>query len=341
MRSDGTNGKRVSRREGRRDVRRSVFLCAVLLVAGPSVAFASDDPIVSPESLRWAVDEEPRLDLGVDPPPPSYPLVPVDQAPFHGVRHGLVNTTKGNLVFRVTDLAIRGRTPLEVARVYDSASGTPVAGTVPLVEQGPWTEDLGAGWVLSYSDVLLPTADGVVLVTSDGDRIYWIEGQNGHFERRDECASPHDRLIRESATSIVEERSDGTRWRYELDEERTLRYALAEVVDRSGNTVSLSYDTGYLSRIRNDAGATIVLERSVVDGSPPRTRVTRIEDSTGRVLALAYDAQVDSNQRPDRVEAGANPRQLRRGGHARASTDGGHRVLDSRPDSALHPERSG
>src|SRR5262245_54761484 len=97
-------------------------LISILLVAGCLFALptqAADEGLRSLPLPSLAVEKEPAPDLGFAPPPPAYPLSPVDQAPFRGARHGFVNTSKGNLVFRVQDLRLAARLPLELNRVYD------------------------------------------------------------------------------------------------------------------------------------------------------------------------------------------------------------------------------
>jgi hypothetical protein len=81
----------------------------------------------------------------------------VEQLPFHGAWHGYVNATTGGLVFRVVDMRLPGRMPLEIGRVYDSKISSSLPPPPPGMEAEPrWGADLGKNWILSYSGYLIP-----------------------------------------------------------------------------------------------------------------------------------------------------------------------------------------
>ncbi len=304
---------------GRKESASTAFRSVALFWFAGSLFFAlpleaREDGLQSLQLPPMSVESEPAPEMGFELPPPAYPLQPVDQLPSQGARHGLVNTTKGNLVFRVTDLRLGGRMPIEFARVYDSSSASPPLMTVPPVSLPKWAEDLGSNWITSYSAYLLPVflqdpnspppfvavgvtlPNGVLMATPDGDRLYWVEGADGVFRPWRDVPSRHMKLVRETTTRIVETQLDGTRWTYSLQPGAVSQYVLTRIQDRSGNAIILTYQNSYLFRIENTDGAWIEIRRPMFDtGSPsggvqsfPPSRIVEIMDSTNRSVHFSY-----------------------------------------------------
>lgn len=192
-----------------RKLRLLALVLGLLIAVVPSWAGAGD--LQSVRMAPFAVESEPAPDLGFEPPPPGYPFKPVEQIPLSGARHGFVSTVSGNLVFRVDDMRIGGHIPLEAYRVYDSSSSAPVSGASPALTSPRWSEDFGPGWIFSYAGHLVPTVDGVMMATPEGDRIYWQSGTAGVFHKKDPCPSAHVQLVQVATDQIVETLSDGTR----------------------------------------------------------------------------------------------------------------------------------
>lgn len=266
---------------------------AALVSTGASVA--ADEPVRSLTVAPPRVEVEPSPDLGFEPPPPAYPIHPVEQIAFHGTRHGFVNTTKGNLVFRATDLELRGRTPITSSRVYDSASGDAVAQANPPMTDPRWTQDLGPNWILSYSDCLVPTTDGYVMATADGDRIYWVAQSGNAFTRQTESPSRHMVLARTNATTLLETQSDGSKWTYRTLTGTNGTYVLTRIQDRSGSNIQILYSQGYSYKVYNNSGQYLNLTRPILDPNYPtvvfpRSRVVKIADNTGREVLFDFDS---------------------------------------------------
>lgn len=139
----------------------------IAMLAWPAAAV--DEGLRAWKRVGPVNDPEPKIDLGLDLPPSSYPLQPVDQIPFRGARHGFVNTTTGNLVFRMADLRLAGRMPIEIGRVYDSAISSYLPPPPPNQQFEPrWINDLGKNWILGYSAYLVVIPGGVMMATPEG-----------------------------------------------------------------------------------------------------------------------------------------------------------------------------
>ncbi len=272
------------------------LICVVVLLSAPGVR-AAEEPLRTAVLPSPAVEHEVTPGLGFEAPPAPYPLKPVDQLPFRGARHGLVTTTTGALVFRVPELHLPGRMPLDFGRVYDSAISDALPPPPPNQEIEPrWTHDLGKNWILGYGAYLVPVSGGVLMATEDGDLLRWVQDPGGSFHRQFDCPTRHMSLQKDGSTKIIETQWDGTKWTYTWTVNSAgSAYFLTKVEDRSGNTVTLTYTQGYLSRIENSDGASIDILRPMFDPNYPstifpRTRVVRVTDNTGRFVIYDYDS---------------------------------------------------
>src|SRR5262245_161625 len=106
MRSGGGTGCRPRWCQMGRAMRRGCTAALFILLSGQSILAAAETQLRGVEARQFSIEEEPAPQLGFRPPPATYPLSPVDQKASRGARHGFVNTTLGNLVFRVPALRL-------------------------------------------------------------------------------------------------------------------------------------------------------------------------------------------------------------------------------------------
>ncbi len=274
-----------------------------LFLAFGGSALATETQLRGLRSRQIEVEEEPTPQLGFKAPPPAFPVQPVDQKAGRGARHGFVNTTLGNLAFRVFGLRLPGRMPLDFGFTYDSAisdSMPRIPDPFAFISAEPRADvDLGKNWILGYSDYIVETqVRGLFLMApSNGDLIYWQEQSNASFVQYYATPSEHLNLTRLDDWTLVEQRLDGTKWTYSTgtvgETNGLTTYGLVQVEDRSGNTITITHNQGYTARIENSDGSWIDFNRPIFDGDDrqpfPWTRVSSIVDSTGRRILLHYD----------------------------------------------------
>jgi hypothetical protein len=88
-----------------------------LVVAAPPPCLAAEEWLVELRPAPLSVEGETAPDPGGELPRRSYPVERVEQLPFHGAWHEFVNVTTGGLVFRMADLKLPGRMPLDFGRI--------------------------------------------------------------------------------------------------------------------------------------------------------------------------------------------------------------------------------
>ena len=266
---------------------------------------AAETQLRGVEARQFPIEEEPAPQLGLRPPPASYPLSPVDQKAQRGIRHGFVNTTLGNLAFRVPALRLPGRLPIELGLTYDSAISESMPFPPPPYDPGDYAEpradiDLGKNWILGYSDYIVETRvkNLFLMAPQNGDLIHWQQQAGGGFVQCHATPSVHLTLTRVNPSTLVERRLDGTLWTYSVTGMTSTNglptYGVVQIADRSGHTINISYQQGCVSRIENSDGAWVEFRRPLWDPENPgeifpMVRVTQIVDSTGRQLSLDYD----------------------------------------------------
>jgi RHS repeat-associated protein len=269
----------------------SVVLLAFVLLSAPP-ALAAEEGLQElrprPLAIEWEVEPVAASEL----PPRSYPVEPVEQLPFHGAWHEFVNVTTGGLVFRMADLRLPGRMPLDFGRIYDSKISDSLPPPPP---GGPaearWDEDLGKNWILGFTAYLIPAGTGFNMATTDGDVVRWAYQGSGVWKPLNGTASKH-LVLEQDGTGLVETQADGTRWTFSYGVASGSTHGLTKIEDRSGNTIEMVYGMGRLVEIKNSDDSSITLHRENVNpGLFPVTRVTRIADDTGRELHFDYDVQ--------------------------------------------------
>ena len=159
----------------------AVLAIVWLLAIGSSLAVEEGVQELRLPSVLVEAEVKPELDGEL--PPPTYPVEKVEQIAFQGAWHGFVNTTTGGLVFRMVDLRLPGRMPIEFSRVYDSKLSESMPPPPPgrNAEQRT-TKDLGRNWIPAYSSYLMYDTNGLLMQTLDGDVIYWDNDGFGGYE---------------------------------------------------------------------------------------------------------------------------------------------------------------
>ena len=284
------------------------LLILALLFAATSPGLAREEPLRAVRLPDATVDVDPKPELGFEVPDSSYPLFPIEQAPFRGARHGFVHTTVGNLAFQVWSLRLPGRMPIEFGLVYDSAISTSMPPPPPSQAGNPrYAHDLGKNWVMGYSGYLIVAAGAMLMATENGDLIYWTDQGGGVYAQQNPSPSIHWQLVKLSPSQYQETRTDGTKWTYTLQTGLNC-FGLSKVEDRSGNTITLTYTNGYVSKIQNSDGSYLDLLRPMFDPNyPPVIRhalelslgVTAVSaflrDETRRLFDVQHDSRVIHN----------------------------------------------
>lgn len=173
-----------------------------------------------------------------------------------------VNTALGNYSYEHTDLKLSGNPGLAFTRAYNSQD----------TYQGP----LGYGWTHSYNIFLsIPDSQTATVKYPDGHEEDYTANGDGTF-------SPAFGGI----YGVLVQNQDGT---YTLKNKAQTVYnfasdgTLTSIVDKNGNTVSLSYTNGNLTSVTDPAGRTLSL---TYDSS---NRIVGITDSLGRTVSYTYD----------------------------------------------------
>ena len=139
---------------------------------------------------------------------------------------------------------------------------------------------LGHGWTLNFEQRVIEATDGISLTN------ICLQG-NGKRERFDAtggcCSSPSDlfaSLVKNPDDTFTLVERHGTTRHFNV------AGRLAEVVDRNGNKLTLSYDsTGFLTSVADAVGRELLFTKGA------NGKVELITDFTGRELTYAYDTE--------------------------------------------------
>jgi RHS repeat-associated protein len=261
---------------------------AILLVFAP--ARAAEEGVHELRLPQQLVETEPTPETAFELPPSSYPLHHVEQLPFHGAWHGFVNSTTGGLVFRMPELKLPGRMPIDFGRIYDSKVSDSLPPPPPGGEiEARWTQDLGKNWILGYTAYLVQSGVNYTMATVDGDVIRWAPQGGGVYKPSNATASKHMVLTSTGPYTFVETQTDGTKWTFTYGVVLGATHALTKIEDRSGNYIEMIYGAGRLQTIHNSDGASITLTHDNLGVNFPAGRVVQIDDSAGRTIHLDYN----------------------------------------------------
>jgi len=177
-----------------------------------------------------------------------------------------VEAASGDFIYTLRVLSISGLGPsLDVALTYDSQD----------LRHGPF----GVGWVNPYEQRIIETTDGTGIFA-----IYSLaNGKRERFTRNpDGTYTTPPRLF-----STLTKNSDGTftlRDKYGVVRRFSAQGQLTAIIDRNGNTLTLTYDTvGFMTGITDAAGRAVKLTKGA-DG-----RVESMTDPANRLFKFAYD----------------------------------------------------
>lgn len=178
-----------------------------------------------------------------------------------------VNTATGNYIYQHTDLQMPGKgIPFGFERNYNSQ---PQSGSQTLLD-GP----LGFGWNHTLNTAVALDAGGSVVVSwDDGHTETYTPNGSGGFTSQ---YGVFDTLTL-SGGSYTLTKKDLTQYRFNSSKQ------LSAIVDKNGNTISLTYTSGLLTQITDTAGRVIAL---TYDGS---NHLTLLTDPIGRTVQFAYD----------------------------------------------------
>ncbi|MBU1737106.1 MAG: chitobiase/beta-hexosaminidase C-terminal domain-containing protein [Proteobacteria bacterium] len=174
-----------------------------------------------------------------------------------------VNTSTGNFVYGMADLAIPGRgMSFAFERTYNSQDGT----------DGP----LGFGWTHNYNISLSIGGSGEVIVRwGDGRTEVWSPDGGGGFTPMYGVFST---LIDNGDSTFTLRQKDMIEYRFNIANQ------ISEIVDEYGNTITFNYSGSELTSITDTVGRTISFTYDA------NSRITSILDPISRSVTFTYDA---------------------------------------------------
>ncbi|MEE9268417.1 MAG: RHS repeat-associated core domain-containing protein [Thermoplasmata archaeon] len=175
---------------------------------------------------------------------------------------GMVNTANGNLFLAFRDISLQARGfTLAFTRSYNSGLHN---------YSGP----LGWGWTHNYNTRLAEDAGGNVTWMDEDGSLHTFSPQGGGL-----YAHPpgiHSKLVKASDNAFTLWHDDGSRYLFNT----TGR--LLQIVDKNGNSLTLSYQHGRLAHVEDDSGLFLNFSHDA-DG-----RILTVEDPTGRKISFSY-----------------------------------------------------
>lgn len=203
-----------------------------------------------------------------------------------GTQADPVNTAYGNFFHRVPLLAIPGPgdSDLVIELAYNSLAGEPV-GTIEYTPDGdgvvetPYdvhVEPFGLGWTFSLGPSLL-ILDNALFT---GVQVRYPDGRTVNFAAEGGAYVPDDTRVYDALTAdgggYLLKRKDLAEYRFDAEGK------LTSIVDRNGNSITLSYQGDKLARAENSAGRWVAFSYNG-DG-----QVSGIDAPEGRHLGFAY-----------------------------------------------------
>ncbi len=177
-----------------------------------------------------------------------------------------VNVVFGNYTYQHTDLSVPSiGLPFTFQRSYNSANAATNGA-------------LGYGWTHNFAMTAVPQTYGatnlVVVTLEDGRQDAYSDNGNGTFTPP---AGTFDTLTQNAGLYTLT-RKDQTRYNFNTSGK------LASIVDKNGNTMTLTYSGNDLTQIADTAGRTYTLTYS------PNHQITQLTDPLSRTVSFTYDA---------------------------------------------------
>lgn len=166
--------------------------------------------------------------------------------------------TMGNNFYQNEDLFIDGFIPLQLLRTYNSMDQS--------------FHEFGMKWSNSYTYFLQNLGDAIAIRFEDGHIEYYLQNNDGTYEKPDGLARELVANADGSYTLIV----DGITI-YEF----TAIGRLKEIKDLNGNAITFTYQNGLLAKIENDSGFFEFVHNT--DGT-----IKAINDSGNREIKYGY-----------------------------------------------------
>jgi RHS repeat-associated protein len=189
-------------------------------------------------------------------------------AVLSGMSKDPVNTATGNYVYQHRDMQLPGKgMPFMFERSYNSQAGSDAAAT-----SGPF----GFGWTHNYNTSLTVDISGNVTVNwGDGKTESYANNGAGGFTPQ---YGVFDILIGNADGTYTLKKKDLTSYNFDAANH------LASIVDKNGNTITLTYTGSNLTQVTDTAGRNIDF---TYDAS---NRIVSISDPILRTVQFAYDA---------------------------------------------------
>jgi RHS repeat-associated protein len=244
------------------------------VVSNPGVGLARFCGVCGIACIKRKVAGQPNIDL-------------------NGVRAGdPVDLATGLLILSKTDLALPGRIPAFVHRVYNAAD--------PFGRVAGFELSTGPGWTLSVDVALIEDGpEARTLIMPGNARLRFARDPDGAFRN---LSTPHLAGAALTAEAAGEHRllfKDGASWRFRAGWRPRGRPGLVaglgllvEQRDRHGNILSVDRDSfGAVASIAEPAGRTLTFTTALLDGDDPASaRLVTVLDPLGRMVHYGYDA---------------------------------------------------
>lgn len=176
-----------------------------------------------------------------------------------------VNTSSGNFVFPETDLTLKARLPLVLARIYNSLDSQ--------------DKGFGRGWSSPYFSRLEFVASDVIFVNSDGSRLLF-SNKNGTY-KAPETSELKIALATDTGFWSVSH-PNGSEWAFNA-EGKIIRMTRACCGMGATDGLLFDYDSNNrLTKVTNPAGQFIQFSYN------SENRIVTATDSTGRTLHYSY-----------------------------------------------------
>ncbi len=182
-----------------------------------------------------------------------------------------VNTATGNYTLQATDMTLPGiGMPFEFKRTYNSQ-----AASAQNAVDGP----LGYGWTDAYNLYIEIDADTLDATVHRGDghsEVFINRGSAGYFPQY----GVFDQLTQEASDGSFTLTDQGTTYHFT---DINGRYLLHTITDLHGNTITLTYNSGLLTTIRD------TVNRDFTVSNDNAGHITEITGPNGRTVQFAYD----------------------------------------------------